>query len=316
MKPVVHAQAICESKAVGEGTRIWAFAHVLSGAQIGADCNICDHVFIENDVKLGDRVTVKCGVQLWDGVELEDDVFVGPNVTFTNDSFPRSKQYPEKFAKTLVKRGASIGANATLLPGLTIGARAMIGAGAVVTKDVPPLAIVKGNPGRISGYVDTTMAATVGARRIEPSAITEVLPTRVRGVRICSLPVHTDMRGDLTASEFEKDLPFSPRRYFIVFNVPSEKVRGEHAHRECHQFLVCVRGSCHVIADDGTHREEFVLDHPGIGIHLPPHIWVTQYRYSSDAVVLVFASLAYDAQDYVRDYDDFKRLVEADGPER
>jgi UDP-3-O-[3-hydroxymyristoyl] glucosamine N-acyltransferase len=116
-----HPEAIVESKHIGPGTKIWAFAHVLPGAVIGADCNICDHVFIENDVRIGDRVTVKCGVQLWDGVVLEDDVFIGPNATFTNDPAPRSKKRPPEFLGTLVKAGASIGANATMLPGITVG---------------------------------------------------------------------------------------------------------------------------------------------------------------------------------------------------
>ena len=117
----VHPLGCCESVAIGPRTRVWAFAHVLPGARIGADCNICDHVFVENDVVVGDRVTVKCGVQLWDGLRVEDDVFIGPNATFTNDRFPRSKAYPETFAQTHVGRGASIGANATFLPGVSIG---------------------------------------------------------------------------------------------------------------------------------------------------------------------------------------------------
>lgn len=145
----VHPQAICESRQVGKGTRIWAFAHVLSGARIGSDCNICESVFIENEVVVGHRVTVKNGVQLWDGVVLEDDVFVGPNATFSNDPFPRSKRWRAEFLKTLVRRGASIGANATILPGLEIGAGAMVGAGAVVTRNVPPKAVVVGNPAQI-----------------------------------------------------------------------------------------------------------------------------------------------------------------------
>jgi UDP-2-acetamido-3-amino-2,3-dideoxy-glucuronate N-acetyltransferase len=144
-----HPQALVETDRIGDGTRIWAFAHVLPGAVIGADCNICDHVFIENDVQVGSRVTIKCGVQLWDGVRLEDDVFVGPNATFTNDPWPRSKVYPQTFPKTLVRKGASIGANATLLPGVTIGEHAMIGAGAVVTRDVPPRVLVAGVPARV-----------------------------------------------------------------------------------------------------------------------------------------------------------------------
>src|SRR5688572_26109604 len=131
-----HPQALVESADVGRGTRVWAFAHVLPGAVVGADCNVCDGVFIENDVVVGDRVTIKCGVQLWDGVRLEDDVFVGPNATFTNDKFPRAREWPERFETTVVHRGASIGANATLLPGISVGAHAMVGAGAVVTRDV------------------------------------------------------------------------------------------------------------------------------------------------------------------------------------
>src|SRR6187397_2846227 len=131
----VHPQALCESAAIGENTRVWAFAHVLPGARIGTDCNICDHVFVENDVVLGDRVTVKSGVQLWDGLRVADDVFIGPNATFSNDKYPRSKQHQAPMA-THLERGASIGAGAVVLPGVRIGARAMVGAGAVVTRDV------------------------------------------------------------------------------------------------------------------------------------------------------------------------------------
>lgn len=150
-----HEQALVEpGSRIGEGTRIWAFAHILQGAIIGENCNICDHVFIENDVIIGARVTVKCGVQLWDGLRVEDDVFIGPNATFTNDLFPRSKQYPEKFLNTILHRGASIGANATILAGLTIGEKAMVGAGSVVVKDVPAYAVVVGNPARIIRYVE------------------------------------------------------------------------------------------------------------------------------------------------------------------
>ena len=133
----LHPQALCESAAVGEGTRVWAFAHVLPRARIGRDCNICDHVFIENDVILGDRVTVKCGVQLWDGLRVADDVFIGPNATFSNDKYPRSRQHQAQVLQTWIERGASIGAGAVVLPDVRIGARAMVGAGAVVTQDVP-----------------------------------------------------------------------------------------------------------------------------------------------------------------------------------
>lgn len=145
----IHPSSDVQSKKIGEGTSIWQFVVVLPGAKIGLDCNICSHVFIENEVVVGNHCTVKCGVQLWDGVTLEDDVFVGPNVTFTNDRFPRSKVWPDEFPKTLVKKGASIGANATILPGIVIGEKAVVGAGAVVVKDVPAGAVVAGNPARI-----------------------------------------------------------------------------------------------------------------------------------------------------------------------
>ena len=149
-----HALSDVQSKSIGEGTRVWQFSVVLAGAKIGTNCNICAQVFIENDVVVGDNVTVKCGVQLWDGVRIEDNVFIGPNVTFTNDLFPRSKVYPDRFLQTIIKAGASIGGNATILPGITIGEGAMIGAGAVVTRDVPPYALAVGNPARIVRYLN------------------------------------------------------------------------------------------------------------------------------------------------------------------
>ena len=145
----IHPSSDVQSKQIGEGTRVWQYVVILPGAVIGRDGNICSHCFIENQVVVGDRVTVKCGVQLWDGVTLEDDVFVGPNATFTNDREPRSRNASATLLPTLVKKGASIGANATILPGLTIGEGAMVGAGAVVTKDVPPHTLVVGNPARV-----------------------------------------------------------------------------------------------------------------------------------------------------------------------
>lgn len=143
-----HSSSDIQSTKIGSNTNIWQFCVVLKDAKIGNDCNICSHCFIENDVVIGDRVTVKCGVQLWDGIRIEDDVFIGPNVTFTNDKSPKSKQYPEKFCTTLVRKGASIGANATVLPGLIIGSGATVGAGAVVTRDVEDNATVVGNPAK------------------------------------------------------------------------------------------------------------------------------------------------------------------------
>jgi len=146
-----HALADVQSVQIGDGTRIWQFVVVLPGARIGCDCNINAQCLIENDVVIGDRVTVKSGVQLWDGLIVEDDVFIGPNATFTNDLFPRSKVYPAQFERTLLRRGASIGANVTVLAGVSIGEHAMVGAGSVVTRDVPAGEVWFGNPARFSG---------------------------------------------------------------------------------------------------------------------------------------------------------------------
>jgi acetyltransferase-like isoleucine patch superfamily enzyme len=144
----VHALADVAPCDIGPETRVWQFVVIIAGARIGAGCNICAHVLVEGDVQIGDRVTVKSGVQLWDGLRIEDDVFIGPNVSFANDPFPRSRVRPEAFAVTTVCRGASIGSGAVILPGITIGSGAMVGAGAVVTKDVAPGSLVVGNPAK------------------------------------------------------------------------------------------------------------------------------------------------------------------------
>ena len=306
-----HPQAIVESERIGAGTRVWAFAHVLPGAVIGRDCNICDHVFIENDVVVGDRVTVKCGVQLWDGVRLEDDVFIGPNATFTNDPFPRSRQHPERFARTIVRAGASIGANATLLPGIEIGRAAMVGAGAVVTHHVPPGVVVTGNPARIQrraadGARDDRETARVADVSVAPyDGEIATLPLLTSGAAIGPIPVVSDSRGSLSYAQFGDQLPFIPRRYFLLFDVPQGAIRGAHAHRELEQFIVCVHGSCRVIVDDGTHRDELRLTSPERGIHVPPMLWTTVVADSRDTTVLVLASAEFDPGDYIRDYDEF-----------
>lgn len=301
MNYYVHPQGLCESQHVGDNTRIWAFSHILPNAIIGSDCNICDHVFIENNVRVGDRVTIKSGVQLWDGVVIEDDVFIGPNVTFTNDKFPRSKHYPETFLPTHIAKGASIGANVTLLPGLKIGQNAMVGAGSVVTKSVPANAIVVGNPARVVSFV----ASTTNTSDSEP-----LLPAmNIRGVSLHQSKVHSDSRGALTVGEFEQQVPFTPKRYFIVYDNFNDQVRGEHAHKECQQFLICVKGTCHVLIEDGYHRDVVVLNSPSLGLYMKPMVWSSQYRFSPDAVLLVFASEFYDPADYIRSHEEYLSLV-------
>ncbi|MEP6592241.1 MAG: WxcM-like domain-containing protein [Acidobacteriota bacterium] len=308
-----HPQALVEATGIGAGTRIWAFAHILPGARIGRDCNICDHVFVENRVVIGDRVTVKSGVQLWDGIELESDTFIGPNATFTNDRFPRSRNWQAEISRTVVREGASVGANATILPGVTIGRRAMVGAGAVVMHDVPPNAIVIGNPAYIKGYVDAKPdAAAVGpvGETAEP-----VRQSRVGGVTTHRLPRMEDLRGSLCVAEVGKALPFVPRRCFTVFDVPSREVRGAHAHRRLRQALTCVHGDCALMVDDGRQREEIVLDSPQTLVVIEPMVWGVQFRFSPDAVLVVLASDEYDADDYIRDYDEYLGLVKASADE-
>ena len=309
-KYFVHDKGICESNDIGEGTQIWAFSHVLSGAKIGKDCNICEHVFIENDVIIGNRVTIKNGVQIWDGIRIGNDVFIGPNVTFTNDKFPRSKQYPERFLETVVEDGASIGANATILPGLRIGSKAMVGAGAVVTRDVPPNAIVVGNPARINGYVHTVKKNNIlhSSNYLEQD-LRELLSLGVGNCKVWPLPRFGDLRGDLVPVEFELGLPFVPRRQFFVFGVHGHKVRGEHAHKSCEQFLIAINGALSVVVDDGNNACELRLDKPNVGLYIPAGIWGIQYEFSQDAILAVYASERYDPNDYIRSYDEYKEFI-------
>ena len=308
----IHPLSDVQSKEIGGGTRVWQYCVVLPDAKIGKNCNICAQVLIENDVIIGDDVTIKSGVQLWDGTRIGSRVFIGPNATFTNDQFPRSKQYPDQFLKTEIKDGASIGANATILPGLTIGEGAMVGAGAVVTRSIPPHAIVVGNPAVITGYVGTNHAKP---KSPNTTSIDLTKNSKSLGVGACvlyELPLVQDMRGNLSVAEYQKQIPFIPKRCFWVFDVPSREVRGEHAHKKLQQYLICVKGSVSVVLDDGVYKAEVVLDKPNLGLHIPPRVWGIQYKYSTDAVLLVLASEAYDAEDYLRDYTGFISFINSE----
>ncbi|MBI1761021.1 MAG: WxcM-like domain-containing protein [Acidobacteria bacterium] len=314
-----HPAALVETQQIGAGTQIAAFAHLLPGAVIGADCEISGQVLIENAVRVGDRVRIQSGAQLRAGARVEDDVFIGPNALLLSDASGVARK-PKLAAQlfTVIREGATIGANALLMPGVTIGRKAVVEVAAVVTHDVPPNAIVTGNPARIVGYVDLPHpkppVAVLTQPFSEPYSDDEVQArksTRVRGVWLHRMPVITDLRGNLSVGEFGKDLPFEPKRYFVVFDVSSREVRGEHAHRTLHQFLVCLKGECALVVDDGTTREEVVLDSPAVGVHVEPLVWGVQYKFSSDALLLVLASDKYDPHDYIRDYEDFERLVAA-----
>jgi|SRR5579875_985028 len=296
---------------IGRGTRVGDFAHVMPGAVIGNDCTISDHTFLDNHVTLGDRVVVSCGVALPDGLTAEEDVFIGPNVAFADQrSANDGTGAAQDFQRTCVKRRAWIAANATIYRGVTIGERATVNAGAVVTRDVPPLAIVGGNPAVIVGYDGSRpQPGSLGpSAPVEPS----VRNTDVAGVTLHRLPSAADMRGQLSFGEMGKHVPFEVKRFFLVYGVASQETRGEHAHRKLHQFLICVSGRCSVMADDGKNRQEFLLDNPSVGLHLPPRVWAVQYKHSSDAVLLVLASDFYDAGDYIRDYSEFLAFLRQD----
>jgi UDP-2-acetamido-3-amino-2,3-dideoxy-glucuronate N-acetyltransferase len=310
----VHPLSDVQSPNIGTGSKIWQWVLVLPGAKIGVDANICSHCLIENDVVIGDRVTVKSGVQLWDGLRIGDDVFIGPNVTFSNDKFPRSKQHLAQVLQTTVEAGASIGAGATILPGITIGRSAMVGAGAVVTQSVPPHAIVMGVPARIVGYSENASPAPRdGAQHgaLDLPATRGSVSLGVGACRLYRLHSVKDMRGALTVGNFGEDVPFDAKRVFFVYDVPGEKTRGAHAHHACEQFLICVKGRCAVVVDDGSSRTEVLLDRPDMGVYMSPLTWGTQYKYSEDAVLMVFASHAYDADDYIRDYASYLQIVQS-----
>jgi UDP-2-acetamido-3-amino-2,3-dideoxy-glucuronate N-acetyltransferase len=308
-----HPMALLESPNVGAGSRIGAFAHVEPGAQLGRGVHVYDHVLIESGVTLGDRVTIKSGVQLWSGVRIEDDVFVGPNVTFASEPTARAVgARADGPRETRVRSGATIGSGATIRSGVTIGPGAVVTDGAVVTRDVPPNAIVAGNPAYITGYADTPEVATRGptiTASLASQGAEPLPPLHVQGVRLHRIPKFVDLRGALSFGETGAHLPFTPERFFMVYDVPSREVRGEHAHRLCHQFLVCVKGSVGVVVDDGERRDQLRLDSPQVGLHLPPMVWGIQYQFSPDAVLLVLASRRYEAEDYIRSYDEFLAAV-------
>ena len=270
------------------------------GAVVGEGCRLKGAVWVEAGAVLGRQVVIDGGVTVPQGVVIEDGVQIGSNAAFAR---PASGQ------ATQVGKGCVIGANATLGAGITLGEGVVVEPGAVVLASVQAYAIIQGNPGRVTGFRGADAAGPESSGLSRGSATSITRPTLVRGVTLHELPFITDPRGNLTVGEFERTVPFRPKRYFITFDVPNERIRGEHAHRACHQFLVCVRGSCAVVVDDGLRREEHLLDRPTLGIHVPPMIWATEYKHSADSTLMVFASDFYDPEDYIRDYREFKALA-------
>lgn len=303
-KNSIHPNALVESSTVGPRCTIEAFAHVHEGAQIGIDCHIGTGAVVASEVVLGDRVVLRGGVQLRGNMTIGDDVTIGAGATF---AAPRSAALGDG-PSCRIQRGVCIGENATIMPGVNIAPYAQVEPGAVVTRDVPPNAIVSGNPARISGYGNGLRSPQV--RGVGESVSEGSLRSlRVRGAQLLPIPLIVDLRGSLVFGEIGQQLPFELKRFFVVFDVPSEEVRGEHAHHELHEFLICLKGSISVAMDDGESHDEVRLDDPTVGLHIPPKLWRVHYKYSADAVLLSLCSDIYRADDYIRDYDDFLRIV-------
>lgn len=234
---------------------------------------------------------------------MEDGVVIGPRVVLAGSGI-------------VLRTGARLDAASVVAEGVTISQGAWVRAGSVVLTSVPPNAIVEGNPARVVGYCKDTHHTERSAPKLvdvrdfahleRPARI----PLDVGDSALYLMRRIVDARGGLTVGEVPTEVPFSPARYFAVFDVPSVELRGEHAHKRCQQFLICLHGSCRVLLDNGQKRCEVTLDCPDMGVFMPEMIWGTQYRYSSDAVLLVFASRPYEADDYLREYNDFLSEVE------
>jgi UDP-2-acetamido-3-amino-2,3-dideoxy-glucuronate N-acetyltransferase len=239
-----------------------------------------------------------------EGCVFEDRVYVGVHATLS----PPPSEGDVK-ASLLVRDGASIGPGAVVCGATVIGQGARVEPGAVVTDDIPPFSILAGNPARVIGYVAPPVGAPV--QRVERAPIPDDagVVQLVGGAELVRLPEKVDLRGRLTYGEVGGLLPFVVKRFFFVYGVPSQEIRGEHAHHRLRQMLIAASGNVSVVIDDGHMRQEVLLDRPSMGLHIPPLVWGIQFRHSSDAVLLVLASDEYSADDYIRDYDEFLRLV-------
>lgn len=270
-------------------------------AIVGPNC------FIDGDIYIGRGAHVMGGVILIGNFTIESGAVIEPGVSFAGAVENRQAQN-----KVVIGENAYVGAGSVIAAGIKIGSGARVVAGTMVSKDVPANAIVSGNPASIIGYLQAGSHHSLPPQQGTSSAAHDLEP----GVSACTVPgvtVHRfqrirDLRGDLSVGEFNRNIPFQPKRYFVVFDVPSAETRGEHAHLVCQQFLICVSGSVSIVVDDGQRREEIVLDRPNLGLYIPPKIWGIQYKYTKGAVLLVFASDYYDASDYIRDYDAFLEM--------
>lgn len=281
-------------------------AMVHDGARVSATAQLGDYVVVYPGANVADLAVVHGMTQLWPGARVGVGVVVGPGVTLSPDGGD---------CGIVLEDGCQIGAGATILPQVSVGQGARVEPGATVAQNVPAYAIASGTPARITGYVEKLTPADSGNwyRQARFPDTPSIVRLGVGDVTLHRFKYLHDPRGDLSVGEFLNDIPFQPKRYFLVMNVPSDKIRGEHAHHRCHQFLICVKGSCAVMVDDGKTRCEVELESADTGIYLPPLTWGVQYKYSSDAVLLVFASDYYEASDYIRDYREFNAVLQRAG---
>lgn len=284
----VHRTADLTRATIAASARVGQFAVIEPGATVGERSVVEPLAVVRRDARIGNSVTVGSGAHVSTGVTVCDHVTLGANCCLQSE--------PTAEAATVVREGARVGAGVVVMSGVEIGQNATVEDGSVVAGDVPPGSTVFGNPAIMQNH-SRPSGQTLRLHRPAES--------RIPGVEFIRLREIEDVRGTLTVCQWNQQLPFEPRRIFFLHGVPNENVRGAHAHKECAQALVCFNGTVNVLVDDGRERDEFVLSASDSGIVIPPGIWATQYRYSQNAMLVVFASHDYDADDYIRDYGEF-----------
>ena len=267
-------------------------AHVGPGADIAPDAAVGPNCVLRGEISIGARTTLGPSVSLAGAVVIAADCRIDAGVTTTEGLSGAGG------ARLVLGAGVQVGAGSVLTLGLEIGAGARIEAGSIVTRAVPAHAIVAGDPAVVVGFVTTEPPPTFTDGNVIHSRA-------VAGVSFHRFPVVREPRGSLIFSEFGMEVPFVPKRYFMVHDVPPHQLRGTHARETCGELLVCVAGSINAVVDDGLSREEYVLDRPHLGLYIPPLVWATQYKHTPDAILMVFATHHYEADDYIVDYDGF-----------
>lgn len=307
----IHTSASVGACDLGEGVSIGPNAWIGDRTTIGSLTRIAAGARLEDSVNVGVGVTIGANAFLSQGVEIGDGTDVGPHVVFavhgqreSGGSEVEVRRSRVEFAEpSRVGKYVSIGSNSTVFPGVALGDSSTILPGSVVTENVPPHAVVSGNPAVILRY---SGAETV--REVRHSTSTVEMAELPGGARILPLTTARDLRGSLSALEFHS-LPWNPKRLFVVHDVPTIETRGEHAHHECEQFLIALRGEISVLLDDGNHRTTVRLATPSLGLLMPPLVWGTQFHFSHEAVLAVLASRPYEARDYIRTYEEFLTIV-------